>query len=173
MSESELDQIKYRKAKREQLTKSGVLPYPARVKNVRTHLIEKVLADYDQVNKANKVITLVGRVVAIRLHGSICFGNIMDYTGNVQFSIMAKDVGNKYEDWKSFIDLGDIVSITGKLEKTNRGEITLILSDYSLLSKALVPLPDKRQGVKDVETRLRHRELDLISNEEVRNRFIT
>ncbi|MFH0852884.1 MAG: lysine--tRNA ligase [bacterium] len=172
MSENELDQIKYRKEKREQLIKSGFLAYPARLNKLRSHDIVQVLADFSKFIKSKQEVTLIGRVMAIRLHGSICFGNIVDSTGNVQFSIIKKTVADQYVYWKKYIDLGDIISVSGQLDKTNRGEITLLVSEFYLLSKSLLPLPDKRQGVKDIETRLRHRELDLISNQEIRERFI-
>jgi lysyl-tRNA synthetase class 2 len=78
-----------------------------------------------------------------------------------------------YEQFSEFVDVGDFIQVTGSLFKTKRGEHTILVKDWTLLSKALQPLPEKWHGLQDIEIRFRKRYLDLISNEEVRNIFIT
>lgn len=146
--------------------KAGVLPYPARVD--RTNTIEQVLAEFDDLIKKGKPVILVGRIRTIRLHGGSCFAHIEDGSGKMQIYLKLDEVGDKaYEQFNAIFDIGDFIEATGSLFITKRGERTLLVKKYRMISKSLSPLPEKWHGLSDVEIRYRKRYLDLIANPEV------
>src|SRR5699024_2770747 len=105
--------------------------------------------------------------------GKVGFTHIQDATDQIQLYVRKDDIGeDAYEIFKS-IDIGDIVGVTGEVFKTNVGELSIHAKEFTLLSKALRPLPDKYHGLQDIELRYRKRYLDLITNEESRHTFIT
>lgn len=146
--------------------KAGIQVYPARVD--RSQTIEQVLGEFEDLAKKEKPVILVGRIRAIRLHGGSCFAHIEDGTGKMQIYLKLDEVGNNaYEQFNAIFDIGDFIEATGSLFITKRGEKTLLLKKYRLISKALQPLPEKWHGLSDVEIRYRQRYLDLIANPEV------
>ncbi len=155
----------------QELEKNGINPFPA--KNDRTHTILELEDNLSKLKK-NKNIILVGRIRSIRGHGGSTFCHIEDGTGKFQVYFKKDELKKKlYEQFSEFVDVGDFIQVTGSLFKTKRGEHTILVKDWTLLSKALQPLPEKWHGLQDIEIRFRKRYLDLISNEEVRNIFIT
>lgn len=115
-------------------------------------------------------VRVPGRVTALRWLGKLMFGRIYDVDGEIQFSMSREELGeDQYKFMKANVDLGDFIGITGELYHTTAGELTIKVSKYEILSKALRPLPEKFHGLTDVETRYRQRYLDIISNPEVRN----
>ena len=134
----------------------------------RTHTIEqsRELADGTPVR-------LAGRVTALRWLGKLMFGRIYDINGEIQFSMSREELGEEnYKFMKANVDLGDFIGITGELYHTTAGELTVRVSGYQILSKALRPLPEKYHGLTDMETRYRQRYLDIISNPESRNALL-
>ncbi len=130
----------------------------------RTHTIvaARELADGTPVR-------LAGRVTAQRWLGKLMFGRIYDIDGEIQFSMSREELGEEnYKFFKSNVDLGDFVGLTGELYHTTAGELTVRVTGYEILAKALRPLPEKFHGLTDVETRYRQRYLDIISNEDTR-----
>jgi len=130
----------------------------------RTHsiLAARELADGTPVR-------LAGRVTAQRWLGKLMFGRIYDIDGEIQFSMSREELGEEnYKFFKSNVDLGDFVGLTGELYHTTAGELTVRVTGYEILAKALRPLPEKFHGLTDVETRYRQRYLDIISNEDTR-----
>lgn len=130
----------------------------------RTHTIvaARELADGTSVR-------LAGRVTAQRWLGKLMFGRIYDIDGEIQFSMSREELGEEnYKFFKSNVDLGDFVGLTGELYHTTAGELTVRVTGYEILAKALRPLPEKFHGLTDVETRYRQRYLDIISNEDTR-----
>jgi len=119
----------------------------------------------------NKEVTAAGRLVAKREHGKSGFAHITDHTGKIQFYAQLNTLGDTYQLYK-WLDIGDIVGIKGKLFITRTGEKTILVDSLKLLSKALLPLPEKWHGLKDVEIRYRQRYVDMIANPEVRDVFI-
>lgn len=112
-----------------------------------------------------------GRLVSIRSHGKSAFAHIKDFTGKMQFYIKKDVVGeDAYEAFKKF-DTGDIVGVKGKIFRTRTGELTIKAESVTLLTKSLLPMPEKFHGLKDKEIRYRKRYLDLIANEEVMKTF--
>ncbi|MFQ6739837.1 MAG: lysine--tRNA ligase [Alphaproteobacteria bacterium] len=115
-------------------------------------------------------VKLAGRVTALRWLGKLMFGRIYDIEGEIQFSMSREEIGeDDYKFMKANVDLGDFIGITGELYHTTAGELTVKVSRYDILSKALRPLPEKFHGLTDAEARYRQRYLDIISNPESRN----
>lgn len=114
-------------------------------------------------------VKLAGRVTALRWLGKLMFGRIYDIDGEIQFSMSREELGEEtYRFMKANVDLGDFIGITGELYHTTAGELTVKVSGYEILSKALRPLPEKFHGLTDIESRYRQRYLDIISNEDTR-----
>ena len=149
---------------------AGETVYPAQAK--RTHTASEALGDFAKLSRAKKEIFLVGRIRAVRGHGGSTFLNIEDGTGNIQAYLKKDRVGvQTYDKFLDFFDIGDFVQVRGVLFKTKKGEKTLEVSDYRILAKSLLPLPEKWHGLQDEEERFRKRYLDLIFNKEVREKF--
>ncbi|MDI6758778.1 MAG: lysine--tRNA ligase [Candidatus Omnitrophota bacterium] len=119
-----------------------------------------------------KIVSIAGRIIAKRSHGKVSFLDIRDSTGKIQLYVKADYLGeekmNAFED----IDIADILSVKGELFKTHTGEPSVKVESFTVLAKALRPLPEKWHGLKDVELRYRQRYLDLIVNEEVKEVFL-
>jgi lysyl-tRNA synthetase class 2 len=115
-------------------------------------------------------VRVPGRVTALRWLGKLMFGRIYDVDGEIQFSMSREELGeDNYRFFKANVDMGDFVGLTGELYHTTAGELTIRVSEYQILAKALRPLPEKFHGLTDTEIRYRQRYLDIISNPDVRN----
>ena len=155
--------------KLENLKKAGINPYPAEV--LRTHTNQQAIDDFNKL-KARK-ITLVGRIRSIREHGGSTFCHIEDGSAQIQIFLRKDKIGEK--DYKLFlenIDLGDFIEATGTLFLTKKGEKTLEVLKWKIISKSLLPLPSEWYGLEDVEERYRKRYLDLVLNKETRDKFV-
>ncbi|NLY76112.1 MAG: lysine--tRNA ligase [Firmicutes bacterium] len=162
------EQVEFRIAKLKKLKEQGINPYGERYE--RTNIIREITDQFEKLE--NQTVRLAGRLVAKRDQGKACFANISDQSGNVQLYAKIDVLGEaKYEGFLD-LDLGDIIGVSGTVFKTRRGQITVQVEDYQLLSKALRPLPEKWHGLKDTDLRYRQRYLDLISNPEVREVFL-
>lgn len=167
------DQEIVRRKKLQDLNDLGLNPYSID-KYIRTCSCYQFKNEYspltkEQLHENNKKYNLVGRIMAIRQ----TFGIISDFSGNVQFYINKKEFDpQKFTFFKKFVDIGDIIGITGTPMKTNTNEVTIKVIDFVILSKALIPLPEKFHGLLDPELRARKRYLDLIINRESRQTFI-
>jgi lysyl-tRNA synthetase class 2 len=157
------------------LINRGIDPYPHKFQ--RTHSNEEAIALYHRLTSVDAAadmpaMRLAGRVTAIRFMGKAAFFDIRDGSGKLQVFFRRDSLGeDKYEVLHDF-DLGDFLGAGGKLFKTRSGEITLEASEFTLLAKSLLPLPEKWHGLIDVEKRYRQRYLDLISNDDVKELFI-
>jgi lysyl-tRNA synthetase class 2 len=117
-------------------------------------------------------IVTAGRLMTIRRHGKASFATMEDETSKIQLYFQLDTTGESaYGFFKKWVDTGDILGVVGTPFRTKRGELTLQVKSYSLLSKALRPLPEKWHGLKDTEIRYRQRYVDLIANPEVRETF--
>ena len=149
---------------------AGVLTYPSRTK--RTHTCREALENFPKLSRSKREVVLVGRIMTLREHGGLTFLNIKDGTEKIQVMLRKNDLGEKsYQFFLDYFDMGDFAEIRGALLKTKRGEKTVKASDYKMLAKSLLPLPEKWHGLKDVEERYRKRYLDLIFNSEVKEKF--
>lgn len=114
-------------------------------------------------------VKLCGRITALRWLGKLMFGRIYDIEGEIQFSMSREELGeDQYKFMKANVDMGDFIGITGTLYHTTAGELTVRVSAYEILAKALRPLPEKFHGLTDMETRYRQRYLDIVSNPDAR-----
>jgi lysyl-tRNA synthetase, class II len=154
------------------LQEKGINPYPNRVE--RTHTIAEVLEHFNDWEGPEGSFTLTGRIRLIRDMGKSAFFTIEDGTGRIQVYFRINDLGEEPYRMLKLLDIGDFIQVSGFLFKTKKGERTLHVLNYRLLSKSLRPLPEKYHGLEDKELRQRKRYLDLIANgEEVRNVFAT
>ena len=119
-----------------------------------------------------KEVKIAGRVISMRTHGKASFAHVSDLSGQIQIYARVDILGEELYRRFTELDLGDIVGISGEVFRTRKGEITIQVSAWELLTKALRPLPEKWHGLKDVDIRYRQRYLDLISNQDVREVFI-
>lgn len=119
-----------------------------------------------------QIVTVAGRMTSRRIMGKASFCHIMDGDGSIQLYVKRDEVGEDvYKEFKTW-DIGDIIGGTGEVFRTHMGEISVRLTSITLLSKSLLPLPEKFHGLKDLETRYRQRYVDLIANPEVKRTFV-
>lgn len=176
MTEELNEHMKVRREKLASYYEQGLDPFGG--KFVRTNVAIDLHDLYDSLTKeelAEKEIstTLAGRVMTKRGKGKVGFAHIQDATEQIQLYVRKDEIGEEaYEVFKS-VDIGDIVGVTGIVFKTNVGELSIQAKEFTLLSKSLRPLPDKYHGLQDIELRYRKRYLDLITNTESRNVFIS
>jgi len=161
---------KTRIEKLENIKNIGFLPYPEKTK--RTHTITQVLKDFNSLSRSKKETILTGRIMAKREHGGSVFFDIEDGTGLIQSYLKKNRVGEKsYKFFLDNFDIGDFIQIRGILFKTKKEEKTIEIADYKILTKTLLPLPEKWHGLQDVEERFRKRYLDLIFNKDIKKKF--
>ena len=161
--------IAIRRGKLDELVTAGKNPY------------EKVKFDRDAYSKdikdnfeayEGKTVTLAGRLMSKRIMGKASFTNLADYKGNIQLYVRKDEVGEEsYLEFKKY-DIGDIVVVSGEVFVTHMGEISVKVKTIELLSKSLLPLPEKFHGLKDQDLRYRQRYVDLIVNPDVKETFI-
>jgi len=168
-----LEEVRDERIKKLNVLKAkGIKPYPVSTK--RDYSLAQVLKEFDTLAEEKKTVTLAGRIMSLRGQGAILFFNINDGTALFQGLLKKDEVEEKiFSLFSDIVDLGDFIEITGTLFVTKRGEKTLQVTEWKLLSKSLRPLPDKWHGLQDVEERFRKRYLDILMSEEVRERFIT
>jgi lysyl-tRNA synthetase class 2 len=170
MPEKSPDESTIRLEKLRNIIASGVDPYPSASK--RSHTIAKVLSDFGKLAEEGVEVTIVGRLKSVRGHGGACFADLEDGTQKMQLHLKRDLLGaGSYDFFQASIDHGDFLQVTGKLFVTKMGEKTVEATAFSLLTKAMRPLPAKWHGLSDVEVRYRKRYLDLIANPEVRTLF--
>lgn len=171
-----------RLAKLERLVAEGIEPYPLRIE--RTHTTVEALAAFAAADEEDAVtVTVCGRLVSLRDMGKTVFGHVLDGNGRLQLFIRREEIGEEsHAIFRKLIDLGDFVQASGVLFRTRAGEVSLRVTEWKLLSKAISPLPVvKEQEVDgqvvrysafaDVEERYRQRYADLAVNPEVRDLF--
>lgn len=163
-----LEEIK--KVRLEKLKKiegAGLNPFSAKTK--RTHKIGEALADFAKLKKSKKEVILAGRIMAQRGHGALLFLNIQDGTANIQVILMQNKIGEKgFKFFIDTIDIGDFVEFKGVLMESKTKEKSLEATDFEILTKTLLPLPEKWHGLQDTEEKLRKRYLDILFNQEVK-----
>lgn len=159
-----MEEREVRLSKLEQLKQLGIDPFGVVIRDVVP--ISKVRQASDGDN-----FSVMARVTSIRQHGKLTFADLKDFTGRLQISFRKDVLGDKYDFFKKFIDVGDVIYVRGSVYHTGRGELTLDVEDFRLQSKCLRPLPEKWHGVKDPEVRYRQRYLDLIIDDDSRERF--
>jgi len=158
-----------RREKLVQLKEAGKDPFDV-YKVERTHTSEEVKSNFEEVE--GKIVTVVGRIMSKRGQGKVVFSDISDRDGRIQLFIKIDEVGeDNLKEYKAY-DLGDIVYATGEVFKTRTEEISVKVKSFQLVCKSLKPLPEKWHGLKDPDLRYRQREVDIITNPEVKETFI-
>jgi lysyl-tRNA synthetase class 2 len=173
MAEQESDLKAQMRSKLQALQAKGLDPYQ-RYKYVRTHGTAKILQDYANIGqeRSKEEISTAGRIMAVRIHGKAGFADLQDRDGKVQIYVKMDEVGpERWELFKS-LDRGDMIGLKGHVFRTKMGEITIAVKEFDILTKALIPYPEKFHGLQDIQTRYRQRYLDLVMNEDVRQRFV-
>lgn len=168
------EMMKVRREKMEAFRQMGVPPFGHRY-DVTYHTadIHEKFDHLEGEEESDEEVRIAGRLMAIRGHGKASFCTLNDRTGNIQVYFKIDVLGeHKYKEEFKRLDIGDIVGIQGKVFRTRRGELTVRVDDFDLLSKSLRPLPEKFHGLQDVDIRYRQRYLDLIMNPEVRDTFV-
>ena len=151
------------------LREKGIEPYGACYNHATP--LKEVIDQYSEEEEGKKV-RCTGRIMTMRPHGKASFFHLKDWTGKLQVYIKLNNVGEEKYDVFRLLDLGDIIGVEGGVFKTRTGEITVFADDFTVLSKALLPPPEKWHGLKDVEIRYRQRYLDLSSNDDVMDLFL-
>lgn len=175
LSEELTDQMQVRRDKLVNLQEQGVDPFGG--KFARTHLAADIIKDYElfskeELQEKDIPVVVAGRIMTKRGKGKAGFTHIQDMSGQIQVYVRKDAIGDEAYDVFNTLDLGDIIGITGKVFKTNTGELSIKAEQLELMTKSLRPLPEKYHGLKDVEQRYRQRYLDLITNLESRETFI-
>ncbi len=161
---------KIRRDKLAQLVESGNNPYEITTFD-QTHHSQQIVDNFDSLEGVR--VTIAGRMMSRRIMGKASFAHIRDGQGTVQIYVRRDDIAEGlYAQFKTW-DLGDIVGASGTVFRTKMGEISVHVDSVVLLSKGLLPLPEKWHGLKDTDTRYRQRYLDLIVNPDVKKAFVT
>jgi lysyl-tRNA synthetase, class II len=168
------EQVKVRREKRERLLAAGVEPYP--VGFPRTHTVAEVRQKYGELGADTRTgdrVGVTGRVMLNRLGGKLSFATIRDGASDIQVMLSLDVLGaESLNQWKTDVDLGDLVGVEGEVITSRRGELSILADRWQITAKSLRPLPEKHKGLTDPETRVRQRYLDLIVNPEARQTLI-
>ncbi|MBE7385314.1 MAG: lysine--tRNA ligase [Leptolyngbya sp. SIO1E4] len=163
----------------EQLTQSGLNPFAYRWPI--THRAADLQVKYQDLaagEEADDDVAIAGRILARRVFGKLAFFNLQDESGTIQLYLDKKEIRDGMSDnaeafsqLKQLTDVGDFIGVQGTIKRTEKGELSVKVREYALLTKALLPLPDKWHGLTDIAKRYRQRYVDLIVNPEVRETF--
>ena len=167
--------IKLRHEKLQDLRENGIAPYIDRFKvdtAIQSLVDDFALESKEELEEKDHTCIVAGRIMTRRKHGKTTFVNIQDSTGQIQVFINKNALGEEAYELFGKFDIGDIIGVEGRVSKTKTGELTLFSTKTTLLSKSLLPLPEKWHGLKDVELRYRQRYVDLIVNPDVKKVFI-
>jgi lysyl-tRNA synthetase class 2 len=163
-----------RRAKLERLRSDGIEPFPHVYPGVvPVSAVHAAHADLPAGEDSDARYRVAGRLHARRGQGKMAFLDLDDRSGRIQLQAKVDVLGDEWMARLLELDLGDIVGVDGLAFRSKRGELSLRVEDFELLAKSLRPPPDKFHGLHDVETRFRHRELDLIANADSRELFLT
>jgi len=171
---SRYDQIvKERIRKIKELRDQGINPFPYSfdVNNFAAELQEK-FKSLEKGKKKGTKVSLAGRLMNYRDFGKIAFGVLNDSTGTIQLTLQKGETPDSLiRFFKKYIDSGDIIGISGTMIRTQKGELSVLIKEGKILSKSILPLPEKWHGLQDKEERYRKRHLDLIMNPEIKKVF--
>tara|TARA_B100000686_G_scaffold350698_2_gene447361 strand:- start:340 stop:1845 length:1506 start_codon:yes stop_codon:yes gene_type:complete len=169
------DLRKVRRDKLDTLRLQGVNPYVNRFK-VSANIGDLVNDFFDfsreELDEKDARFTIAGRIMTRRKMGKVIFCHIKDGTGQIQLFASKGEFGDEAFSLFGKYDIGDFVGVTGRVSKTKTGELTLFADEANLLSKSLIPLPEKWHGLRDIELRYRQRYVDLIVNPDVKQVFV-
>lgn len=134
--------------------------------------IYKDLANGEETNSENDHVSIAGRIIARRAFGKLAFLTLRDDSGTIQlYCEKERLVDEQFEQLKAHVDIGDIVGAKGTIKRTEKGELSVCVLSFAILTKSLLPLPDKYHGLTDIDKRYRQRYVDMIANPEVADVF--
>ncbi len=163
------EQMRFRLEKLDRLEKAGESPYLLTSCQV-SHQAAAIIANFEELE--GREVKVAGRLMGKRGMGKVSFADLLDRSGSIQIFSRLDNLGQEsYAGWQD-LDLGDYLAVTGEVFKTRMGEISIRNASWTLLAKALRPLPEKYHGLRDTDLRYRKRYLDLMVNPEVRDTFI-
>ena len=163
------DQVRIRREKLAQLREEGRDPFRQTSFEIDTTSAE-IKNDFEALE--GKTVSLAGRIMTKRGMGKVIFCDLQDAAGRIQLYVKFDEMPEEqFNDFRKY-DIGDIVGVKGDVFRTQRGEISVRVHEQTLLTKALLPLPDKFHGLTNLETRYRQRYVDLIVNPDVKNTFV-
>jgi len=158
-----LDEYSVRLKKLNNIKKAGINPYPA--KFTKLNSVAEIITAQDGVK-----LKTAGRLITIRIMGKIIFCHLQDESGSAQIALKQDELGSeKFNFFAENLDRGDFIGVNGEVFTTQKGEKTLLVKKYTILTKALLPLPEKWHGLKDEEERLRKRYLDILTDRETKD----
>jgi lysyl-tRNA synthetase class 2 len=161
--------VKVRRQKLAQLQEDGENPFDVTTYNQEYHTSD-IVNNFEDME--GKEVSIAGRLMSKRVMGKASFFDLRDRDGRIQLYVTRDDMGEEvYKKFKK-LDIGDLVGVTGEVFKTQKGEISVRTNSYVLLSKSLLPLPEKFHGMTNTDLRYRQRYVDLIMNEEVKDTFV-
>ena len=159
-----------RERKRDMLKTAGMDPYPATVN--RTHTLATVVVDFTALETAQTTCTVVGRIMSMRTHGAIAFADVDDGSARIQFFFSKEHLDEKLFDlFVDAMNTGDFIEATGTAYVTKRGMQAILVTDWRVLTKALVSMPTEHFGLKDEDDRYRKRYLDILLDPDTREMF--
>jgi lysyl-tRNA synthetase class 2 len=162
-----------RRAKLERLREQGIDPFPHEFDGVTP--VAEVHDQHDDLEpgqETDAAYRIAGRMTARRGHGGAAFIDVVDRSGKLQVQAKVDVLGGESFELLTSLDVGDLIGVDGTAFKSRRGELTLLVRGRTLLAKSLRGVPKEYYGIQDTETRYRHRELDLLANEDSRELFI-
>lgn len=169
-SDADIRQLRINKA--EELRSSGRDPYAYNF--YRTHTAQELQLKYEDLENGQQVedvVSVAGRVMTRRVMGKLAFAQLVDSSGSIQLYVDKKRLdeaqNNGFSEFKNLVDSGDIVGVEGGIRRTDKGELSVVVRKLHVLTKSLLPLPDKWHGLTDIEMRYRRRYLDMIVNPQV------
>lgn len=170
------DQLLVRRQKMTNIRENGMDPFGSRFE--RTHLSSEIREQFgeltkEQLEESPQEVTIAGRIMTKRGKGKAGFAHIQDLGGQIQIYVRKDRVGDEAYELFNTADLGDIVGVRGNLFVTNVGELSVKAEEFTSLTKSLRPMPEKFHGLQDVEQRYRQRYLDLMTNADSKQTFIT
>ena len=160
------NELESRRARVDMWREAGVEPYGCRFDDIST--TQELKDSFNDDSEEKQPAKIAGRVIAMRKMGKVIFATVKDPSGSMQVFAQKNALGEEQFNLFKKVDIGDIIGVDGFLFRTKVGEITVRDFKYTMLSKALRPMPEKWNGLKDIETRYRSRYLDLMSNDESR-----
>ena len=169
------DQLLVRRQKMMDIRESGLDPFGSKFE--RTHLSEEIREKFEvftkeELEEASHEVKIAGRIMTKRGKGKAGFAHLQDLGGQIQIYVRKDAIGEEAYELYSSTDLGDIIGVEGTVFKTNVGELSIKVKEFTFLTKALRPMPEKFHGLQDIEQRYRQRYLDLISTEGSKETFI-
>lgn len=167
------DPVEVRKNKRASLIAAGQNPYGHAFKaSHKVAELDEKYADLQNEEQTEDEVALTGRVMAKRGQGKLAFLELMDSSGTIQLFCRINELGEDEFAKLKDLDVGDWIAVRGKMMRTRRGQLSVLVESFELMSKSLRPLPEKFHGLQDKETRYRQRYVDLIVNPEVKDTFV-